>query len=86
MSRYYLQITHYPLVTDCLVSAEFHYGFDRLTGYFYQVYLLKQHDPLEECGAWRQELTGAALLERIETLQVSVPEAHRHAIARDQPF
>ena len=86
MSRYYLKIEHYPLAEDYCVSAEFHYGFDRRVGYFYQVYLPRHNTPLEEKGAWRRELTGAQLLGRIAALNAPVPEAHCAAIALDQPF
>ena len=86
MSRYYLKIEHYPLAEDYRVSAEFHYGFDRRVGYFYQVYLPRHNTPLEEKGAWRRELTGAQLLAHIDALNAPVPQHHRNAIARDQPF
>ena len=86
MSRYYLKIEHYPLAEDYCVSAEFHYGFDHRVGYFYQVYLPRHNTPLEEKGAWRRELTGAQLLARIDALNAPVPQHHRNAIARDQPF
>lgn len=84
MSRYHKTIPSYDH-SGQTVEATLAYGFDHVAGYFYQVYVPTQQSPVEDRDSWRK-LSRGEMLERIDELNVQLPDEHRAAISLDLPF
>ena len=85
MSRYYLPIPKFEH-DNAVVEATLAYGFDHVAGCFYQIYAVDEATPVESKDSLFDGLSRGELLERFDALEVSLPDAHRAAIALDLPF
>ena len=85
MSRYQLPIPNFTY-NQQPVEAMLAYGFDHAAGYFYQVFVADEVEPVESQDSLFDGLSRGPLLARLDALAVALPDTHRSAIALDLPF
>lgn len=85
MSRYHLPIPQFEH-DNTVFEATLAYGFDHAAGYFYQIYAVDEAIPVESKDSFFDGLSRGELLERLDALEIVLPDAHRAAIALDLPF
>ena len=85
MSRYYQQMPQFEQ-NNTVVEATLAYGFDHVVGYFYQIVVADEADPVENKDSFFNGLSHGEMLARFDALNVRLPRSHRVAIALDLPF